>query len=70
MDRCGGFPKKETACFIILLGFIFVIEFPVLHLIEIDRFVRETVKIDVPVRPPCCACILFTSCKEGILKRD
>lgn len=33
-----GFSRK-TACFIISLGFIFVTESPVLHLIEIDRFV-------------------------------
>jgi hypothetical protein len=53
-----------------LLGFIFVIEFPLSYLIEIDRFEWEIVEIDVSVRPPCCACILFTSWKEGILRKD
>jgi hypothetical protein len=35
--QVGSFPEK-TACLIILLGFIFVIEFPLSYLIEIDRF--------------------------------
>lgn len=35
--QVGNFPEKR-ACFIVLLGFIFVIESPLSHLIEIDRF--------------------------------